>query len=780
MWILRYKYGLDDGTIRNVSCCLKSGQTYTIGRSSKSLLNIKNDKSISRNHVSLTWDKENGRITLSNQGKLTAAGGKYLKVGEDMVFQESLFRDKSIVMELGTKPIKVGISWQDAIWDIPQSFSGFTEELGQFGIEAQVGKTDIRSTAVVVTENDAHRALFGLAYGIPLKTAQFLRSVNDVLSSSDATFDESWNKLERDEQTIVAPSGQILKLDFSGLKFFMIEQNEQVIEYMRKAITGGRGELVCVTTLEELLRLLKLENSTQNLVVIQSPESKAHMVKAGITAFTLDDIIRKVQDNATAKLLGGVPSMPAAPTSERSPAAEVSSGNKLGEVSQARQTSEEANEDVEKQPAKKRRLNRRSVKPLDSLMFFAGGDSFKSEAVSDTPIPHSEPLEKKAQSQTDEPTNAESQVSLETNSSLENKEQRTSFEKPYENGIHHSAARETTQPISANANSPVAKENFDEETGDHGNIEEFKVSSEQNRPIQNNEPVKRKQPTRQRTLRDTSLGGTDSHRGATPNENLVEVINDVKNREVRRLNSTLMQVSTDELTEDAINQLGNLAIIRPNKNLIREREVNNGEQVADHDKPWYGRKNFKSFFKIQPKYNKDHLSDKYREGSSDFIRRSAFPLIKEYVPLKPYSKDQRNRIDDFPALEKEKSVSGTSAHRPPDDSAEQVSFTPHSNGPTPPAQELFVVDDDDLENAHLTIPGEQTLQGEESETADVLPSRQNSGLMHTRKRKTGDTRSPARFSGTQNGDDGDTNDDDDDNDDNDADEPKFKFRRRMR
>ncbi|QLQ80747.1 hypothetical protein HG537_0E01000 [Torulaspora globosa] len=776
MWILRYKYDLDDGTIRNVSCCLQSDQTYTIGRSSKSVLNIKNDKSISRNHISVTWSKDNGRITVRNQGKLTAAGGKYLKVDEEMKFQESLFRDKSIVIELGTKPIIVDITWKDAIWDIPQSFSKFTDELSRFGIEAQIGQANVRSTAVVVTENEAQRCLFGLVYHIPLKTTQFLCSVNDVLSSSDAAFDESWNKLDRDERMIVAPGGHTLKPDFSGLKFYMIEQNEQVTRYIQKAITRGRGELVCVRTSEELLGLLKSEDSTENIVVVQSPEFKP--AQAGITAFTLDDIVNKVQNNATAKLLGGVPNFSlAAPISESSPAAEGSSGSKLAEISQARQTAEEAKQDVEKPPAKKRRLNRRAVKPLDSLMFFAGGDSFKSEALSDTSIPPSDALEKKAPSPTDELTQAEPEQSLGTTSSLENKEQPTFVEKSYDN--HNSAAREPTQPITSNVKSPIPVESHDEQAGAHEKIEESKISQEQDRRTQDDEYARKKQPTRQRTLRDASSGENDPRRAVTPNEDLVEVINDVKNREVKRLNSTLIQVSTDELTEDAINQLGNLAIIRPNKSLIRERGRNNGEQAADHDMPWHGRKNFKNFFKIQPKYKEDHHSDKYREGSSDFIRRSAFPLIKEYVPLKPYSKDQLNRTEDFPAIAKERSVSGTDLDRATDHSPEQVSFTHTSNGPTP-VQELFVVDEDDLQNSHPTVPEEQTIHDEEFETADVLPSRQDSGFMHTRKRKTTDTRSPARFSGIGNNDTGDDNDDDDDDDDDDADEPKFKFRRRMR
>ena len=55
MLILRYGYELEDGTVKQVSCCLKKCSQYSVGRSNNNKLRIKNDKSISRQHVLVKW-----------------------------------------------------------------------------------------------------------------------------------------------------------------------------------------------------------------------------------------------------------------------------------------------------------------------------------------------------------------------------------------------------------------------------------------------------------------------------------------------------------------------------------------------------------------------------------------------------------------------------------------------------------------------------------------------------------------------------------------------------
>lgn len=779
MWVLRYEYDLEDGTPRNVSTCLQSGQTYSIGRSSKSVLNIKNDKSISRNHISIIWEKENGQIKLRNQGKLTAAGGKYLKVGEDMNFDDHLFKSKAIVVELGTKPIKVEVSWKDEIWDIPRQFADLKEELGVYGIEVQVGTAETRPTMIVMGDNEAHRNLWGVVLNVPLRTKEYLQSVRDVLSTSGASFDDYWAKLDRDGKMTIITNRYIKDQILSGLKFYLIEKNDQVIRYTDKAVKAGHGKLVVVENREKLLDLLKLESSAQNIVLIRSSNSKVDVSQFGITTFTLDDIITTIQEDSTAKLISRVPEVINAAAVSQDPSVSTLSPG-AQQAPPVPQLPEQLDQEIQKPPAKKRRLNRRAVKPLDSLMFFAGGDSFKRET--DESLPPADTPGKAASLPKDEQdvSNVESQPTI----LHETKEQpRPHGRESPEGPADHQNAPESCQPVGpiGNNSAPV---NDSEEANDHYNginrsevdidVSKQDISVDYERPSTN-----KRVSTRQRTLRDTSPSESSSHRETTPKEDLVEVINETKNREVKRFNSTLVKVASDELTEEAINQLGNLVIVQPNDSLLRERQVDSHGHAANDQQPWHGRKNFKNFLKIQPKHKHGQLNAAYREGSSDFIRNSAFLLTREYVPLKPYSKESMNRMEDFSTIPKEQTLSPAPADHPVQRSPEQLDLSQHSNGANS-AQQLFVVDDDDSQNAPATLREEQSIQTGELPIVDELPSRQELGSK-LGSRKESRARNHTRFRRSDLGEDDDDDDnDDDDNDDDDDDEPKFKFRRRMR
>lgn len=767
MLILRYKYDLEDGTPRNVSCCLQEGQTYSIGRSSKNLLNIKNDKSISRNHISLTWQMDKQRVALNNQGKLTAAGGKYLKVGEDMIFEESIYKFKGIIVELGTKPIRVEISWKDVIWDIPNQFADLKRELSSFGIDVQVETADERSTSIVANENEAHRLLFGLVHKILLRPPQFLQESIGVLSSSKAEFDESWNRLETSPPMIMSPTS-IREFDFSGLVFYSIGLKSKVLLYVKKAIEKAGGRFVPVENLQELLNFLRSENSAEGSVVIRSPNAKFELSNAGIESFTPDDIVESMQKDNLKKLLRPLPQLKQSSPKTEVPNVVLENCDNNVETKTIHPSDHQLDENPEKPPMKKRRLNRRTVKPLDSLMFFAGGESFKRESELHMPIPPVESVDETI------PLPTTDNLNTETNSGPDVIILQPTPEKVEESPVTYATTTEQTaveavqEPVSRDVVNSISV-NESTKDNDYELSNQDAVLQEQSAPDIGS-IINTREAVRQRTLRDSIQSHTSQE--LSPKEDLVEVIKDVKNREVKRLNSTLIQVDSNELTEDAIHQLGNLVIVQPNESLLRDRQNKEVEQDAFSHQPWQGRKNFKTFMKIQPKYKSHQLGDKNREGSSDFIRNSAYLLTREYVPMKPYSEQWHRKAEEFPKVTRETPASPATLDeaqraRP----EEQFTFTRHSSGPSP-AQELFVVDEDDSQTTAQVQPEGHGAVDRDFEPADATPSHQDVSSMASGKRNA--SRDGSRL-GMMN-----DYDNDDDDDDEGDDEPKFKFRRRMR
>lgn len=780
MWILKYTYELEDGTNRCVSTCLKKHQTYSIGRSSKNPLNIKNDKSISRNHISVVWDPEKGLIQVVNQGKLTAAGGKYLKVEESMNFPESSHKRSSILIELGTKPVKVSVIWQDVVWDLPSQFSQFVNVFGNMGVDVAVDTPDSRSTAIIVPDDRrafAHRCLYGLVNGIATKNPRFLHEAASTLSDATTTFEERWRNLLEDQSYTTIPKGVSgeHKVLFKGCKFYLIGLDDIKANYCQRAIEDAGGESVIVQHVQQMLERHKGESSTGNLIALAAEDFALKGPDVGVKLYSILDVLNAVSNDTIKTLLGGIH-----PVDEPSNDDAISHEERRIDVGSGMNNQthplKHAVAPAEKPPAKRQRLSRRKIKPLDSLMFFAGGDLSPKESQPGT---LTQPTESRAASELGSKNSTPGSAVSRVDPAPGNGYSEESF---------HSidSTHKSRLECPANHSPGDGRKAAEVDASNHHSIDDARLLEDEQVAAENEGETSRivgdaaaRPVERKKTLQDFRATTDKSDGSVAPKEDLIDVIKDAKNREVKRLKSTLVQVDTNELTEDAINQLGNLAIVQLKDSLIRQHKVENASAPSDRTPQWDGRKNFKNFVKVQPKYKELRMGDSYREGSSDFIRNSAHLLTRQYVPSKAYNKDSSSNRQDFHEFPEVTFRQGS----PPkaadvnysDGETDRFAFTRNSGDGAKPNR-LFVVDEDDSQKTSTIETGGPAGSANVFDPNGINTKITEPVPYSPRKRRHA---SSHKLNGNSYGAKGDDANDDDDDDD-DEDEPKFKFSRRLR
>lgn len=693
MWTLKYQYELEDGSVHCVSCCLRRNETYSIGRSSKNLLNVKNDKSISRQHVSLSWDGNERQLVLVNQGKMTMTGGKYMKIGESVNFNAS--QGGVINVELGTKPLTVELQWVKFFWDIPPSCSEFALSLEELGVEVLLGVADERSNLMILDptlDYDEDRCLYGLIKGVPLMNQKLLTEFCAAVSGSETDFETLWSKMMVNHDLHALPEHVSGKgeLIFEGLEFFLLCPTIATVnKYMEKAIEAAGGKISRADNMQELQNVIQLRQSTSNIVVLNTSFIKVDLASPVHKTYSVKDVIEAVLHGDISKLMNGV--------------SKSRDSSKRTVEPTTTETIEKPN--IENSSTKRRRLNRPKVKPLDSLSFFAGGETLREQptpvevaaGLTSRNIP--EETSKKGEIDTSKVVYANNTDEV-ASKSLGNLESVPSKLSKSQTLLNKVLSNQSTEGHSEDALIPTTVP-----------VEPNKLmKTPRNRALgQENEsrvvPATGSQSKAQikRTPTLSNYNSSEPRKKSSSSDDMIQVIQDAKNREVKRLSSTIVQVDQEELTDQAIQKLGDLALVDQNDSLLRQK---NGEPTSDSHEShpeWNHRKNFKKFVKIWPQYRRQE-DQTAREGSSDTIRNRAFLLTRQYVPMRKYipGSDRQLHEDlyDFP----EHNTVTHESRGQRFDGEEQFSFSrPSKENGGDNSNKLFVVDEDD-ESQNEVIP----------------------------------------------------------------------------
>ncbi|SCU85812.1 LAME_0D02960g1_1 [Lachancea meyersii CBS 8951] len=786
MWILRFECIGADGTKVNYSCCLKQAVRYDIGRSTKTPLHIKNDKSISRSHIQLEVDGHDA-LTVINVGKLTKLNGEVVKVGYSARFSPGA----KAMLEMGASPIVASVSHESALWKIPHDISmvdTVKQRLALYGIDAVATLSPKTSIQVIKQRPGKYgNCLFSLLAGIPVLRETFIDSFLQQFDHVHTNFDEKCSELKI--QNSQFPNYIFRPSIFQGLDF--VVTSRKVFAIFKHIVDAGNGTLwLCdgVSNLgtfiklhvrsDKIVTLVHLNDSTsplpeqelQGLNELQEARNlKVEAKSLGLKIYDVNDIVNAVLNNDIKSLLQRIPVEKICSTSSGLGSFDVSGSANLDSQFQSATA---AGELTVNPTSRKRRANRHRVQPLNSLTFFGGGsiasqevkstvedsNSNKPRIVTEPPVSSNSeeiPLSKKPR--------LEPQCMVEDLPSSSRKTEDTpttkrAHEKPSE---QHEGSADAKRPrISDLKNSEYVASKQAAQEAIHAN-ENVQQISELPKAI----PA---------IVTSADAGGKDTFEA--PNNTLrsdkrsvsfVRAIQEAKSHEVDRLREKMADVQGEELTEEAIMQLDNLAIVEA-KNLLRPRNSIQGTPVTNNNELWSGRKDFKKFVKIWP----SQYARSSPDPASDAIRNKACLITRDYVPMQPYNPRRASPpVDDMvPELGEASDMRSVAEDgidlgvRVEDDEPifeftsqrqnSQASHFANDNSRPRNNQELFVVDEDDSQQLPDTGVSDKNSAREDSR---LITSKPTSIPVKSHKSRKND----------------------DDNDDSD-DEPRFQFLSRRR
>ncbi|CAG57782.1 uncharacterized protein GVI51_A02629 [Nakaseomyces glabratus] len=826
MWVLRYSYVEETGEVKKVSCCIRQNVQYTIGRSSKNNLVIKNDKSISRQHVSLKWSSSKNCIELTNTGKLTKSSEKYLGSNELITYSAD---ETQIEMLLGVAPVKIILSRIDELFDIPNSLSQFRETLETLGIQISVDNANVNSTSLITVGDFGYRELFAACNDINIYSSGLLTEICNKLVNDHDNFDAEWRSMQSSYHRNLDLEG--LLSQFGGIRgkfFFLLYKIDWfIISYLKPFLLKLSVEIHdSIHKNDDLLRLISSKQADEIPIVISNEKIK--YLPEDTLQIHSDDIYKFIESGDLYRNAIRYQSMERKPIydlEDETTNAIIPQKRSLANTSQPTDTSLES--------TKKKRVRRHKVEPLNSLSFFAGGISpvpgtnneYNQSKVNGhldseiSPDSASTTREQKIPGQSHTISTTRMEHALTDDNSeptivqrsiaegISHRDQLIGNDEVVEDQ-HHLPDRKkrdihenTMYNNSYNGNkslygveNSLTQSNLLQSMGYEKSNNKTELSKKNAGGIMSTEKNLDAQRPNLKSQTLNSLEDNDPKRTLQKRDiDIVKLVQTTKESEVKRLSSTIVKIEDSELTEEAINKLNDLVLVEPVADLIRTKSDISANNTTQQQ--WKNRKNFKKFVKICPKYKSEQSSI---ESMSRHIRGSGEILTREFlqtknVPVDYYNShhDQNDFVDEIntaPQANKSNSFVHQILPEIGDENENSFSFTRTAigNGNNNSAneinnsnQQLFVVDDDFedsqdvghlLNKADTTEPPQQ-LQDHEDTMNDGPGS--TTPVRNKRNRgKVSVTNGGNRVRSVVKG---FTNEDDDDDDDDD--EPTFKFSR---
>ncbi|SCV06108.1 LANO_0H22276g1_1 [Lachancea nothofagi CBS 11611] len=737
MWILRYEYVAENGAKIKISCCLKQATQYGIGRSTKSPLHIKNDKSISRQHVQLDVD-DHDVLTVKNIGKLTKISGKSVKVGQSVKFSSLV----KATFEMGASPVVGSVAYEKELWKIPHDLSAsdtVKKQLALYGVLATDSLSPKTTIQIIKHHQENYsNCLFALLSNIPILREGFIDEFLRVVSTIQNDFDSKWDEIK--ERNVQFPQFKTQQSTFKGLNFLVT--NRGAFAIFKHIVDAGMGTLwLCddISKLDSFVRqnvrsekiiiLIHLNDSTSSLLTLGEhgisgiKEAKALRLEAqrlGLKTYDVNDVVNAVLMNNISSLLERIP------TQDR-PLKNLTNASLREKALQAPDVNSQVVRSPETEqshyPAKLKRANRQRIMSLNSLSFFGGGSSLSKDAnlrEKDAGTCDSRPAENEFIAHDVDEQPPLKKPHLESSDPVPNSPTPSDFKDiiPPSKRLHDSDTAdniETSLSGVKRARLPGKKEVSKPQGNQAASTSCDAADSSVNIP--NEKEIKNSVSIVQSPMENDSFPVVNNTlRGAKRSVSFVRAIQETKSHEVDRLKEKMANVQGEELTEEAIMRLDNLAIVET-KDLLRSKDASNNSLDTSTNSLWAGRKNFKKFVKLRPS-----RSSKASPGSvSDSIRNKAYLITREYVPMRQYdgrrsaSPDESFSNTDQPA---EEEVTALSAAEQLDadfgvevNDEPRFSFTSqrHHNhiqqaAPDSPRpgndQGLFIVDDDDSQERH--------------------------------------------------------------------------------
>ncbi|SMN19671.1 similar to Saccharomyces cerevisiae YDR369C XRS2 Protein required for DNA repair [Maudiozyma saulgeensis] len=644
MWLLRYQNTLASGQILDVSRCIKRSTNYTIGRSGKCTFPIKNDKSISRNHISIEW--EGDTVNIINSGKLTAINGEYKKESELFAcsIADNLDLSKSnnstsqqINISLGVSPIEVTLTWIPLNVLIPKKvdihqFDQLEEYGTQYVEEASVSSNLLENINTVLfiddlTDSKYYRELFTYTNGIHNMTLSELQNLQTWMEVKNINFDEKWrNEMKFDLFEIVNNNNdddlnEIRKIA-ETVNFILIGKTDETNKlYLDNAIRKIHGTTKSYENIKDLKESLPRENFGERIIVIKLAETQNLEIlqSSNINIINIDNFVKHLRSKKLDEFITPLSNIKLAFISYEK-AEQQTNDPIISENDDKPTTIHRISESQEPNPmpTKRRRITRPKIKPLNSLSFFAGGGDLSGEGKEEVTMPIVDETKSPANkdviqtkisklntTSTDETMSenldkSKSKIPMEPNSFA-------GIDKPNEGQLNI----ETNDIFTKTNNDPKHSTIIEEESIPMGAFKNI---------VENSSSLAKHRSEEKVTSMPVSL---DSNRALMERpRTLVDVIQSTKSKEVERLKTNIVEVRPEELTEGALNEFANLEI-EENPSLIVRRDEPHSEATLG---PWQGRKNFKKFVKV---------SRSSRSGN-DSITNNAYLITRSYIDTKSY------------------------------------------------------------------------------------------------------------------------------------------------